>query len=213
MKITRSHKAAGAVAVLAGVAFTATLVPSSASTADRPQGTDNKARLIPLNNSGGVGRAVIHSVGRDLEVKFDVAGLAPDLPHAAHIHFGAEARHECPSVMDDSNGDFRLTTSEGGPAYGPVQISLTTTGDTSPDSVLAVDRYPTAPGGEEHYDRMIISQRAVARGIRNGEAVLVIHGVDYNHNGKYDFDSAGASDLDPNLPAEATDPAICGVLR
>jgi hypothetical protein len=37
--------------------------------------------------------------------------------------------------------------------------------------------------------------------------------VDYNGNGMYDFKSAGKSDLDPNLPAEATDPATCGVLR
>ena len=41
---------------------------------------------------------------------------------------------------------------------------------------------------------------------------MVIHGIDYNHNGKYDF-SAGKSDLDPSLPAEATDPAACGVLH
>jgi hypothetical protein len=31
--------------------------------------------------------------------------------------------------------------------------------------------------------------------------------------GMYDFDGAGASELDPSLPAEATDPALCGVLR
>jgi hypothetical protein len=43
--------------------------------------------------------------------------------------------------------------------------------------------------------------------------VVVIHGVDYNGNGTYDFDSAGASELDPMLPAEATDPATCGVLK
>ena len=37
--------------------------------------------------------------------------------------------------------------------------------------------------------------------------------MDYNGNGMYDFDSAGASELDPSLPAEATDPAVCGVLK
>jgi len=31
--------------------------------------------------------------------------------------------------------------------------------------------------------------------------------------GKYDFKGAGKSELDPNLPAEATDPVACGVLR
>ncbi len=37
-----------------------------------------------------------------------------------------------------------------------------------------------------------------------------MHGVDHNDNGKYDGDTK--SDLDPSLPTEATDPAICGVL-
>ena len=34
--------------------------------------------------------------------------------------------------------------------------------------------------------------------------------MDHNDNGKYDGDTK--SDLDPSLPTEATDPAICGVL-
>ena len=92
-------------------------------------------------------------------------------------------------------------------------MSLTTRGDTSPASALAVDRFSTAPKGKIHYHRVITTSKAVSRAISRGEGVLVIHGVDYNNNGKYDFASAGASELDPNLPAEATDPAVCGVLR
>ena len=92
-------------------------------------------------------------------------------------------------------------------------MSLTTDGATGPGSVLAVDRYPTAPEGRVRYLRTTRTKEAVARGIRRGNAVVVIHGVDYNDNGEYDFDSAGASDLDPSLPAEATDPAACGVLH
>lgn len=42
---------------------------------------------------------------------------------------------------------------------------------------------------------------------------MVIHGVDYNNNGEYEMAGAGPSELDPSLPAEATDPAVCGVLR
>ena len=92
-------------------------------------------------------------------------------------------------------------------------MSLTTKGDTSAGSLLAVDRFPTAPKGQVHYMRSTRTTEAVARGIRSGNAVVVIHGVDYNDNGKYDFKSAGASELDPSLPAEATDPATCGVLH
>jgi hypothetical protein len=53
----------------------------------------------------------------------------------------------------------------------------------------------------------------VLRAIKSGKGVIVIHGVDHNGNGTYDFEGAGASELDPSLPAEATDPAVCGVLR
>ena len=53
----------------------------------------------------------------------------------------------------------------------------------------------------------------MTRAIKSGKGVIVIHGVDHNGNGTYDFEGAGASELDPTLPAEATDPALCGVLR
>ena len=41
--------------------------------------------------------------------------------------------------------------------------------------------------------------------------MLVIHGIDYNHNGIYDG-VLGVSDLSRSLPAEATAPALCGPL-
>ena len=139
-------------------------------------------------------------------------GLAPGLPHAQHIHFGRTARNECPTAFDAGH-DHQLTTTDGADAYGPVRTSLTTSGDTSPDSVLAVDRYPVAPEGRVRYERKIrFSSKALASAIRDGKGVVVIHGVDYNGNGAYDF-SSGKSDLDKSLPAEATDPAVCGVLR
>lgn len=170
-------------------------------------------RLDPLNNSGVTGYGVITVEGRRMHVSYDASKLAPGLPHAAHIHYGAQAMHECPTVADDTNHDFRLNVVEGLPEYGPIAKSLTTRGDTSPASALAVDRFPTAPHGAVHYSRLITATKAVARAVRRGEGVLVVHGVDYNHNGRYDFAGAGRSELDPSLPAEATDPAVCGVLR
>jgi hypothetical protein len=198
----------GAMAV-AGVQASGAAEPTASA---RPVALD--ARLLPLNNSGALGHADVEFRGSRAHVSIDAHHLAKGLPHAQHLHFGAEARHECPSVFDDSNTDHRLNVAEGVPAYGPIKKSLTTHGDTSPESGLAVDRFPTTPRGHEHYDRTInFSSAAVARAIKRGEGVIVIHGVDYNGNGKYDFQGAGKSELDPNLPAEATDPAICGVLR
>jgi hypothetical protein len=203
--------AIGAIAV--GGLAVATAGASATDQSTSSQGTTVQGRLNTLNNSGAVGRGVITVEGRKLHVTYDARKLAHGLPHAAHIHYGAQARHECPTVRDDSNHDFRLNVAEGLPQYGPIAKSLTTRGDTSPDSALAVDRFPTAPKGAVHYTRLITANRAVASAVRHGEGVLVVHGVDYNHNGKYDFDGAGASELDPKLPAEATDPAVCGVLR
>ncbi len=172
------------------------------------------AELDPLNNSGVEGMATIVFQGDHAHVHIDAYGLAANLPHAEHIHFGASARHECPTVKDDTNLDFRLNTTDGLPAYGPIRKSLTTRGDTSPASALAVDRFPTAPMGAIHYDRTIeVASSTLIRNIEDGKSVLVIHGIDYNDNGKYDFASAGKSDLDPSLPSEATDPAACGVIR
>jgi hypothetical protein len=178
------------------------------------RGTELRARLNTLNNSGALGSAEVTVRHRRLTVDVDVRRVVEDMPHAMHIHFGKKARHECPTVgQDDTNGDLRIETLEGAPAYGPVRVSFTERGATGPGSVLAIGRFPTAPHGEIHYDRHMRTSSRVAEGIRNGDAVVVVHGVDYNGNGKYDFRSAGKSDLDPALPAEATDPAACGVLR
>jgi hypothetical protein len=202
---------AGAMSMLMVLAMTQ--MATADRSAQRQAGTRARGLLMPLNNSGAYGHAAVVAEERRLHVHVRAKELAPALPHAMHIHWGEQARHECPNVArDDDNGDFRLTTVEGVPAYGPVRVSLTKSGDTSPDSVLAVNRYPMAPEGAIRYERRMRTQGEVARAIRRGEAVVVIHGVDYNGNGQYDFNSAGESDLDDDLPAEATDPAVCGAL-
>lgn len=191
-----------------------------------------EADLTELNGSGASGSATL--VVRNQKIKHievHAEGLTPDAPHAQHIHYGEQALNECPTLALDANGDGRLNTVEGVPAYGPVVVSLNTTGDTTPGSFLDVSRFPVAWNGSYHYSRDNIeftdvagtgypgadgtgTAKQIADAIRAGEGVLVIHGVDYDGNGMYNFsDPEGASELDPNLPAEATDPAVCGLLR
>jgi len=182
------------------------------------------ATLSELNDSGASGSATAVVKNQKIEsISVQADGLTPDAPHAQHIHFGADARHECPSLFpDDANGDGVLNTVEGTPAYGPIVVSLTTTGDTTPASSLAVDRSPVSADGSFSYFRTNIeftdvagggTAKQIADGVREGEGVVVVHGIDYNGNGVYDFEGRGASELDPSLPAEATDPAACGVLN
>ncbi len=212
-RLGRAGTALGA-AVMIAAAGTAAAASDGADRASQATGVHLQGHLLPLNSSGAYGHVKVRFEGRKAHVHLDAFNLAKGLPHAEHVHFGKEARHECPTIKDDTNNDFRVNVAEGLPAYGGIKKSLTTSGDTSPASALAVDRFPTAPRGDIHYDRAItFKSKAVARAIKNGKGVIVIHGVDYNGNGRYDFKSAGKSELDPTLPAEATDPALCGVLR
>ena len=198
-----------AAMAVAGVAFSPFLGVGTAVAANG----DAMANLQPvaLNGVEASGTAMVSVNGTRIDVTMAASGLLADNPHAAHIHFGADARHECPAASDDTEGDGTINTSDGEPAYGPIVVSLTKTGDTSPDSGLAVDRFGTAPGGELSYERGSIKvAEDVASAIVDGQAAVVVHGVDHNDNGEYDGETM--SDLDESLPTEATDPAICGVL-
>ncbi len=179
---------------------------------DDNQKTHFEAELNPLNRSGAEGHAVLKKEGnKKLEAEIHSHDLAPKLPHAQHIHGFKRAVSECPSLAA-SGADNLITTAEGQPSYGPIQVSLTTKGDTSPASGLAVDRFPVANAkGTVDYERTFSVSRNVYRNL--GEKAIVQHGVDLNGNGRYDFKAAGKSELDPSLPQEATIPANCGVIN
>jgi hypothetical protein len=170
-----------------------------------------KADLNPLNRSGAEGTAILKKEGTKLTTRIYSTGMAPNLPHAQHIHGFKQAVSECPTLAA-SGRDNLITTVEGLPSYGPIQVSLTTRGDTSPASALAVGRFPVANSvGFLKYERTLFVSRNVASNL--GKKAIVQHGVDLNHNGRYDFRSAGRSELDPSLPQEATIPANCGVIN
>src|SRR5918994_1183429 len=175
------------------------------------QGEHYKAHLKALNRSGAEGHATLEKKGnKKVETEIHTKGLAPKLPHAQHIHGFKKAVSECPTLAA-SGSDNLITTVEGLPAYGPIQVSLTTTGDTSPNSGLAVDRFPVANAkGSVQYERTLMVSADVAKNL--GKKAIVQHGVDLNDNGRYDF-KAGKSELDPSLPQEATIPATCGVIN
>ena len=203
----RAALAAPALSLAAMIAMAGT-----ASAASNDGSTQALLKPVALNGVDGSGTAWASIKDDVLTVTFTADGLLAGSPHAAHIHFGADTRHECPSASDDKNGDGHINTSEGMPVYGMIDLSLTTSGDTSPKSALAVDRFDTAKNGNITYKRGSIKvSDEVAKHILSGDAVIVVHGVDYNKSGKYD--GSTKSDLDPSLPTEATDPALCGVLK
>ncbi|MCV2489993.1 hypothetical protein OF117_11540 [Geodermatophilus sp. YIM 151500] len=167
-----------------------------------------QAQLGALNGSGASGTGMVTLEGNSATVMIEAQGLLPGSPHAQHFHIGAQG--SCPTDADDADGDGFVSVTEGAGYYGAIGTSLTTEGDTSPDSGLAVDRFPTAAGGSISYERTFDIPEDVQQAFAAGTAVLVLHGVDKDGSGQYDGDIA--SDLDPSLPMEATAPAACGPL-
>ncbi|MEV8419582.1 hypothetical protein [Streptomyces niveus] len=168
--------------------------------------------LEALNDSGASGAALLSFQGTKLTVKIEATGLVPGQPHAQHIH-GSTDGHDfrCPDASADKDGDGIVSTAEGLPQYGDINISLTTKGDTSKDSGLAVDRMPVADkDGKLNYSRTIEVSQDVVDHIK--DLHIVQHGIDRNDDGEYDF-GAGKSELDPKLPQEATAPADCGMVK
>jgi hypothetical protein len=222
------------LAVSSALAFSvAVMAPGLASAASASPMF--QANLKPLNSSGASGTLTATLNGHKLKVKEHVNGVLAGSPHAQHLHFSSKASHTCPtaSVMknnkpDDGSGDTPygndkvIESVEARPAYGPPVVSLTTSGDTSGDSALALKRFPTAKNGKIDYTRTVNLNDKQVKHLKAGELVAVVHGLDLNGNGKYDVfgsnknltksalaDLAGVSD---SFPLEGTAPASCGVL-
>ena len=168
-----------------------------------------RAKLTELNGSGAKGVARLSLDGTELNTKINARGLSENFLHAQHIHGEDQAKNECPSLAADNNGDDLVSTSEGLPSYGPIRVSFTTSGDTTPASALALDRFPEAnSGGAFKYNETFDIPEEVANNL--GKLHIVQHGVDLNGNGVYD---GPASDLDPSVPLEAELPATCGTIN
>ena len=200
--------------IIPAAGITAALLTAAPAFATSTDSGSAQADLtpVPVNDAPGSGSAMIEVDGTTISFDLAYEGLLADSPHAAHIHFGADARHECPTAADDTAGDGFLDTTDGAPAYGPIVTSLTTEGDTSPESGLAIDRFGV--GDDVDYSRDDVEVSAeVSAAILAGQGVVVVHGVDHNGNGEYDAGDRGMSDLDPSLPGEATDHALCGVAQ
>src|ERR1700759_2705915 len=124
----------------------------------------------------------------------------------------------CPTMAADKNHNGYLTNEEAMPVYGDIFISLTTKGDTTKASSLAVDRMPMADAkGNLRYDRTIPAADLPPGTIAHLKDLHIVqHGIDANHDGKYDVGILGESTLAAaaglkGVPEEATDPADCGM--
>ncbi|MGO1884757.1 MAG: hypothetical protein ACTH3G_05280 [Citricoccus sp.] len=171
-----------------------------------------QATLDPLNDSGTSGQAMIELDGNEATVTVDVTGAAETFmegpfPHAQHIHIASQG--VCPGPEADTDGDGAISVPEGHPFYGEIGTSLTTEGDTSADSALAVERFPG--GSAYNYERTFELNDATAASLADGTAVVVVHGVDPTKLSAEAQEKP--SELDPSLPLAATLPAACGTVN
>lgn len=184
--------------------------PASADTVD--------FSLDEFNNSGASGQATLTSnADGSLTVRITGTGFTPESPHAQHIHGAATGDFFCPPASADADGDGQVATEEGVAQYGDVMVSLTTKGDASADSGLAVDRMPVADAdGNLDYERTIPADMIPEGIVDNLENLHIVqHGLDVNGNDKYDMEALGESVFAKSLgvkgiPEEATNPATCG---
>jgi hypothetical protein len=168
---------------------------------------------VPGGQASGSTRIVALPNGK-LQVTVEAWGLSPNLPHAMHLHGvpGDAPDMACPGP-DAAGPDGVVTVLDGVPFYGGILTSLTSTGDVSPSSALALDRFAVADAnGYLYYQRTLTSVPGYTDA---GTVQVVVHGIDFDRNGQYAFNaddpfSSRSSSLGASIPLEATVPVLCG---
>ncbi len=202
------------VAALVALVAAAVVVVVLASGSAGPKGRLSLSALlrVPTNHVTGSGDVTVRLNGDVAAVTVTTQGLdnGAQLVHAMHIHGGGKGVCPPASAARLHNGHLAISTTDGINYYGPPVQALTTRGDTSVSSILAFPRYLT--GGTLHYSRTITLPPTVAAYIRENNAVIVVHGIDYDGSGIYSG-VLDASELNKNVPGTATAPALCGRLN
>jgi hypothetical protein len=198
-------------ALVVAVVAVVLLTKSSGSTKTSASGPAAVLAQVPTNNVTGSGKATVTLKGDTATVTLTTNGLAynESLGHALHIHGGGKGQCPPASAARHHNGHLSISTTDGINYYGPPVQALTTSGDTSTKSILTFSRYPT--GGTIRYTRTINLPPPVAAYIRQNNAVIVVHGTDYDHSGIYSG-VLDRSELNKGVPGTATAPALCGLL-
>jgi hypothetical protein len=195
-------------AAIGAVAFAAQPAGASSTQSSSYQATLNP---VALSHVSGSGDFTMQLNGSTATITEHVSGLASTFggkpyPHVQHIHINGQG--QCPTASADTSHDGLLSTTEGGPAYGAIGTTLSTSGDTSPKAGTTLTVAPS--GGSFTYHRTFSLDAATMAAVKNGKAVIVVHGLDPATLSKKV--QGEKSDLVPSLPLAATSPALCGAV-
>lgn len=206
-----------------GLSFLGVLVALAAAGVSGATAKDNgpqrfQASLSPVphdpNADGGsnaTGRAFLWRTDNQLKVQLQVNDVSAGLPHAMHIHGKDNPEVAfCPGANRRQGGvsDDLIETVDGLTDYGPIQVSFTTRGDTSPNSGLALDRFAVAKTNEKlTYQRSLQIPSDVANHLNDKH--IVVHGHDIDRDGSYDPGPITAL----GAPLEAELPVACGAIE
>lgn len=206
--------ALGALAIAGSAAFAPAAHAATVHEAGSGGDWSFQAKLAPVNNSGATGDVWVTGNGRTATVTEHASGLAPTFmngrfPHVSHIHVVSSGQGGCPSPSADKNGDGVVSTPEAAGSYGNIAYTLSTSGDTGPQSALAVGRAAIS-GSTGTYKRTFTISDKTLQAMRDGQATIVIHGLDpATLSNKAQNEK---SPLSKDLPLAATAPALCGTL-
>lgn len=201
-----------ALALAAPAALIALPLAAPAAAADQSSTDAYQANMSQLNDSGASGHFMMKMHGDKLTVTGEMSGLASKFqdmayPHVEHIH--GLGKGACPDMSADKNDDGIVDTVEGQSSYGEIQTTLSTKGDTSPDAGTDIK---AAPGGSSYdYSRTISVNDSTKKALSNGNAVVVVHGLNPDKLSKKAQNEK--SNLVKKLPIAATAPAACGVVQ
>ncbi len=208
------------ISAVAGLALAAPMA-MAISPAHADEGDSVTLRLDSMKGSNATGEAALTpTADGGLMVSIKAKNMVPNMPHAQHLHGDFSGKDfTCPTPSADTDGDGFISIEEGVPTYGGVKISLTTTGDISGESGLALDRFPVADAdGNLRYSRTLTAAELPEGTLDNiANLHIVQHGVDANGNDKYDLEGLGESTFAKSLgvdgiPEEGTDSATCGMV-
>ena len=139
----RRYRWPALAAVVLVVVVVVVVIASGGSSKPQGQPFGAAAQPVPTNHVTGSGTASVRLNGDVAAVTIDTNGLLNGSPHAMHIHAGGKGVCPPASAARAHNGHLAISTTDGIKFYGPPQVSLTSSGDTSPKSIVDFARYPT----------------------------------------------------------------------